>query len=123
MTTMTRAARAQAGVSLMGFLFVAAVAVVCALLAFRAIPAYIEYYTVQKALDTALREAPEPTLSNVRRAVERKLNADYVDAVYAKDVELTKNGNQITASLSWQKKLPLIYNASLLLEFDASATR
>jgi hypothetical protein len=123
MTTTRRAARAQAGLSLMGFLFVAAVVLVCALLAFRTIPAYIEYFTVQKALDNVLREVPEPTLANVRRAMERKLNADYVDAVYAKDVEISKNGNQIVASVSWQKKLPLLYNASLLLEFDASASR
>lgn len=123
MTMIKRAARAQAGLSMSGFLFVAAVVLVTALLAFRTVPAYIEYFTIQKALDNALRDAPDPTLNNIRRSMERKLNADYADAVSARDVEVTKNGNQITASVSWQKKLPLVYNASLLLEFDASATR
>jgi hypothetical protein len=123
MTTMTHTVRRQAGLSMTGFLFVAAVMVVVALLAFRTVPAYIEYYTIQRALENALHEAPEPTLANVRRGMERKLNADYADAVTAKDVELSRSGNQIIASVSWERKLPLVYNASLLLEFDARATR
>ena len=123
MSTITPGPRKQAGLTMTGFLFFAAVVLVVALLAFRTVPAYMEYYTVQKALDNALLEAPDPTLFNVRRAMERKLNADYVDAVTAKDVELSRTGNTITASVSWQKKLPLVYNASLLLEFDAVATR
>ena len=113
----------QRGLSLIGFLFVAAVVLIGALLAFRVIPAYIEWYTVQKALDNAMRDTTEPTLANIRRSMERKLNADYVDAVYAKDVEVTRNGNTITASVSWQKKLPLVANVSLLLDFDAAASR
>jgi len=108
---------------MIGFLFVAAVLMVVALLAFRMIPAYIEYYTIQKALETTLAEVSDPTVANFRKAMERRLNADYADAVSARDVDLTKNGNTITASVSWEKKLPLVQNVSLLLEFDASASR
>ena len=113
----------ERGVSMIGFLFVAIVMMVVALLAFRMVPAYIEYYTIQRALENALTEARDPTLANVRQAMGRKLNADYADAVSAQDVELTRNGNSITASVSWQKRLPLVSNVSLLLDFDASATR
>ena len=49
--------RAQRGLSMIGFLFVAAVVLVVALLAFRMIPSYIEYYTVQKALEGALADS------------------------------------------------------------------
>ncbi|MCC6194724.1 MAG: DUF4845 domain-containing protein [Burkholderiales bacterium] len=120
---MTRTARAQAGLSLIAFLFVAAVVLVCALLVFRTFPAYMEYYTVQKGLEASLREVSEPTPVNVQRAMARKLSADYVDSITVRDIEVAKVGNQITASVSWQKKLPLVYNVSLLLDFDASATR
>ena len=115
--------RAQRGLSLIGFLLVAAVVLVFALVAFRMVPAYVEWYTVQKALDNTMRETNDPTLANVRRSIERKLNADYADAVYAKDVEVTRNGNTVTASVSWQKKLPLVSNVSLVIDFDASASR
>src|SRR5690242_11196959 len=100
MKRMTGTRRAQRGLSLIGFLLVAAVVLVFALVAFRMVPAYIEWYTVQKALDNTMRETSDPTLANVRRSVERKLNADYAEAVYAKDVEVTRNGNTVTASVS-----------------------
>jgi hypothetical protein len=121
MNTTTR--KSQSGLTMIGFLFVAAVLLVVALLVFRTLPAYIEFYTVQKALAQALNDTNDPTLNNVRRAVERKLDADYVDAVTSRDVEVTKSGNSVTATVSWQKKLPLFYNVSLVLDFDASATR
>lgn len=119
----SRVQRSQRGLSMVGFLFVAAVVMVVALLAFRMVPAYIEYYTVQRALENALADTNDPTLANVRRAMERKLDADYADAVTAKDVDVVRSGNVVTASVSWEKKLPLVYNVSLLLEFDVRATK
>ena len=121
--TGARMRRTQLGLTMIGFLFVAAVVLVVALLAFRMIPAYIEWYTIQKALEAAIHDVTEPTLPAIRRAMDRKLSADYADAIQAKDVEVTRQGNVITASVSWQKKLPLVSNVSLLLDFDASASR
>ena len=115
--------RHQRGLSMIGFLFVAAVLLICALLAFRMIPSYIEYYTVQKALEEALRDTRDPNVQNVRRFVERRLSADYVDSVSWNDVQLSRSGNNITAFVSWEKKLPLVHNVSLLMEFNAEATR
>ncbi len=113
----------QRGLSMIGFLFVAAVVLAVALLAFRMIPAYIEYFTIQKALDGALADSNDLSIVSIRKAMDRRLSADYADAVTAKDVEVTKNGNAITASVSWEKRLPVVKNVSILLEFDASASR
>ena len=44
----------QRGLSMIGFLFVAIVVVVCIMIGFRVAPAYIEYYSVTKALEEAL---------------------------------------------------------------------
>jgi hypothetical protein len=113
----------QHGISMIGFLFVAAVLVVVALVGFRMIPAYIEWYTIQRALDTVMIETSEPTLPNIKRAMDRKLSADYADPGNARDIELTKFGNTITASVSWQKVLPMVSNVSILIDFTASASR
>jgi hypothetical protein len=107
---------------MIGFLFVAAVLARRGLLAFRMIPSYIEYYTSRRRSRTRSTE-PEPTLANVRRAFERQDRRDYVDSVTAKDVEVSKWATAITASASWEKKLPLVHNVSLLMEFNASASR
>jgi len=119
---MTMPAR-QRGLSMMGFLFVAAVVLVSALIAFRVVPAYIEYFSVQKALQGALNDSPDLSKSDIRRRVERRIGAEYIDSVSASEIEVTKSNNVTTASVSWQNKLHLVGNVSLLLDFDASASR
>ena len=121
--TTTADRRAQRGLSMIGFLFVAAVVLVVAMVAFRMIPAYIEFYTIQRALEGALADSNDLSVATVRRAMDRRLAADYADAVAAKDVEVSKSGNNVTASVSWEKRLHMVGNVSLLLEFDATASR
>jgi len=113
----------QRGLTMIGFLFVTVVVVIAALISFRVIPAYIEYFSVQKALEGALNDSKDLSRAEVRRLVERRLGAEYIDSVHAGDIEVNKIGNVTTASASWQNKLHLVGNASILLEFDASASR
>ena len=113
----------QRGLSMTGFLFTTIVIIIFALVAFRVGPSYIEFFTVQKALDQTLSEVPNPTISDIRRAMDRRLSADYVDSVRSSDVLVGREGNQIVATLSWQKVLHMVANASILLEFQATATR
>jgi hypothetical protein len=43
--------------------------------------------------------------------------------VAGQDVDVVKMKNEVTASASWTRKLPMVANVSLLLEFEATATR
>ena len=114
----------QRGLSMMGFLFVAAVVIVVVMVGFRVMPAYIEYYSVRKALEQALNDAKDlNSTAEIRTAFQRRVDAGYIESVSAKDIEVTKNKNEVTASVGWTRKLPMVANASILLEFDASATR
>jgi Domain of unknown function (DUF4845) len=119
---MTMPAR-QRGLTMTGFLFVGAVVLVAALLSFRVIPAYIEYFSVQKALEGALNDSKDLTKAEIRRLVDRRIGADYIDSINSNDIEVTKSGKVTTVSVAWQNKLHLVGNASLLLEFDATASR
>lgn len=115
--------RRERGITILGFLFVAVVVVIFALVGFRVLPAYIEYFAVEKALQQALEDSPDGNVTGVRRAFERKVSAGYIESVQSSDVQVTRQQNQITASVSWQRVLPMIGNASILLDFDASASR
>jgi len=106
-----------------GFLFTTIVIIIFALIAFRVGPSYIEYFTVQKALDQTLLEVQNPTISEIKRSMDRRLSADYVDSVNAGEVVVGREGNLIVATLSWQKILHMIGNASILLEFEVRSTR
>jgi hypothetical protein len=114
----------QRGLTISGFLFVAVVAVAVVMIGARMGPAYLEWYTVQKILRDSLQSSPEPfTLAQFRRDIDRKLGVDYVESVRATDVEVTKDGNQLVATASWSRVLHLVGNVSLLLEFEATATK
>ena len=113
----------ERGLSMTGFLFTTIVVIVIALVAFRVGPSYIEYFTVQKALDATMQDVPNPTAAEIRRSMDRRLSADYVDSVNAGEVLVGREGNLIVATLSWQKILHMIGNASILLEFEVRSTR
>ena len=115
--------RNERGLTILGFLFVAAVVIIFALVGFRILPAYIEYFSVQKALQQALDDSPDGNVGDIRRSFERKVSAGYIDSVRPRDVQVTRQSGQVTAAVSWQRVLPMVGNASILLDFDASATR
>jgi len=115
--------QAQHGLSMIGFLFVAVVIVVVAIVGFRMVPSYVEFFTIQSALEKSLRDAPDPTPPVVKKSFEKYIAADYIDSVTASDLIVVKDGNIVTASVSWQKQLHMVGNVSLLLDFDAVAQR
>jgi hypothetical protein len=114
----------QSGLSIIGFLFVAAVVVTFAMIGFRVLPSYIEYFSVQKTLRQTLENSREGvTLAEFRRDFDLKSSADYIDSVRGSDVDLLKQDNQLIASAAWTKTLHLVGNVSLLLDFQASASK
>ena len=117
------AAARQRGLSMIGFLFTAGVLVVIALVGFRVLPSYIEYFSVKKALEATLADDSIRTAPEIRHSIDLRLNAEYVDSVRAADLQVQKQGNQIVASMQWQKVLHMVGNASILLEFNAEAAR
>ena len=120
---MTVAKHGQRGLSMIGFLFVAAVIIVVAIVGFRLVPSYVEYFTIKSAVEKSLRDAPDPSPAVVKRSFEKYIAADYIDSVSHNDLVVTKEGNVITASVSWQKQLHMVGNLSLLLDFDVQAQR
>jgi hypothetical protein len=116
----------QHGLTMTGFIFTALVAVAIVMIGFRTMPSYIEYFTVKKILAQILDGTPAGstvTLADVRRSFDRRAGADYIDSVTPADVEIQKNGSQVTLVAAWSKTLHLVGNVSLLLDFEASATK
>ena len=91
---------------------------------FRMVPAYIEWYTVQKVMAKRWQTSKDGfTLYQFRSDFDLKAAADYIDSVRGADVEVSKEGNQLVATANWTKVLHLVGNVSLLLEFEATATK
>lgn len=114
----------QAGLTILGFLLVAAVVVIFAMVGFRVVPSYIEYFAVKKSLEDTMRSGgadPNNPLP-FRKELERRLQTSYVENVKSADAILSRNGGQVTAEIAWERRLHMFGNASILLEFETSAT-
>jgi len=119
-----RSRHRQSGLTIVGFVFVAAVVLSIAMIGFRVLPSYIEYFSVEKTLrQTLINSRDGVTLNEFRRDFDLKASADYIDSVRGSDIEVTKEGNALVATASWSKTLHLVGNMSLLLDFEATATK
>lgn len=115
----------QQGLTIVGFLLVAAVVVFFAMVGFRVIPAYVEYMSVKRALEDTMRGGgADPNNPGPFRAeLARRLQTSYVEEVKASDATLVRRGSQIAAEMAWERRLHMFGNAYILLEFEVSATR
>ena len=116
--------RHRQGGTMTGFLLTAFVAVAVVMIGFRMVPPYIEYFTVKKIMAKTLDDSKQGfSLYQFRRDFDLKASADYIDSVKGSDIEVSKEGNNLVASASWTRTLHLVGNVSLLLEFEATATK
>jgi len=115
----------QHGLTILGFLLVAAVVVIFAMVGFRVIPSYIEYQSVRKALDDTMRggSADPNNPAAFRAELARRLQTSYVEDVKASEVILQRSGTQVTAELAWERRLHMFGNMYILLEFEATSAR
>ena len=115
----------QRGLTILGFILVAAVVIIFAMVGFRVVPSYVEYYSVKKALEDTMRGGSvDPNNQQAFRAeLARRLQTSYVENVKAADAIIQRSGNQLTAELAWERRLHMFGNAYILLEFEAMSSR
>jgi hypothetical protein len=115
----------QRGLTILGFLLVAAVVVIFAMVGFRVVPSYVEYFSVKRALDDTMRSgsADPNNPAAFRSELARRLQTSYVEEVKAADVLLQRSGTQVVAELSWERRLHMFGNMYILLEFEATSAR
>jgi hypothetical protein len=105
-----------------GVLLILIAIVFVAIIGMKMVPAYIEYFTIKKAV-TAITQSGElrnATVADVRKAYDSRANVDDITAVRPGDLEVTKDGNEIVIAFAYEKRIPLFYNISVVIDFAAS---
>jgi hypothetical protein len=115
----------QRGVSLNALMIGGVVLALVALLAMKAVPPWIEYGNLMKAVkgtatDGSLKEA---SVAKVRDAFAKRADMDDVKSVTAQDIEVTKEGDELVISFEYSKKVPLFGNTSLVFDFEGSSAK
>ena len=110
----------QQGVTLIGFIIIAAIVAALGIVAFRVIPIYNEYLTVRKIIKAIDVKSNEATPQDIRNQFILKASADYVSDIKASDLDITKEQGRIVVAVSYSKTVPLFGNVSLLFDFETS---
>jgi Tfp pilus assembly protein PilX len=112
----------QRGVTLSSLLAGAFVVAIIALMGMKVFPEYLEHRAIASAVrKVAASAAPDSSVRQVREAFDRQANVDYISAITGADLEVTKEGGAIVVAYSYEKRIPLFANVSLILDFAGSS--
>ncbi len=108
----------QRGVTLMGLIILLFIVIFVAMLGFKLIPAYIDFYTAKKAINAVARQGS--SVAEIRRSFDLRSAIDDVK-VRASDLEITKEGNEMVVGFAYRKEVPLFANVGVYIDFAASS--
>lgn len=115
--------RNQRGVALSGLLFWGIVIALVAVLGMKVAPEYLTYFKILKATKAVAINSSGKTVPEIRDAFGKYLDVDYVrDGITPADLDISKEGNDIVIGFNYEKRIPLFYNVSLLIDFQGSSS-
>lgn len=113
----------QRGVSMIGFLFVASVLIMVALLGMKLVPAYIEFFSVKKILATMGQDSDLKSKSNgeIRNDFIKRAGVNYVTVVKPEDLSIDRRNGVAVITADYAFRTKLVGNISLVVDFSASS--
>ncbi|WP_314444028.1 DUF4845 domain-containing protein [Massilia timonae] len=108
-------ANKQDGLSLSGLIGALVVIGVAGIFAMRMVPAYIEYNAIKSAI--AKVKDSGGSIREMQQAFNRHTSVNDVEAVRGQDLVFTRIGEETQISFAYEKRLPLMGNVSLLIDF------
>src|SRR5574343_608504 len=113
----------QRGVALSGLLFWSIVLVLVAVLGMKVLPTFIEYQKILKdAKATVNQVGPEATVPDVRRAFDKFAEIDMLE-FKSTDLDVSKDGGKIVIDFAYEKRIPLFWNVSLVIDYRSEEQR
>jgi hypothetical protein len=123
MTAKLASSRRQRGVTLFGLMFWAIVIGVTALVVMRVLPTVNEYYTIQRAVDKIAREGGT-TVPEIRAAFDKTKQIEYsISSIDGKDLQITKENEQVVVSFAYDKEIELVAPVYLLIKYEGRSKK
>jgi len=110
------------GLTLTGLIMVLFVVVLVFVFGMKLLPAYIEYATAKKAINSIARDGTgASTPQEVRRQFDARALIDNIEAVKGTDLEIRKEGGGTVIGFAYRKEVPLVANVGLYIDFAANS--
>jgi hypothetical protein len=113
----------QRGVTFIGLVFMIATLMFVVVMGMKLTPAYLEYFSVKKAITKLSNEPTFAAMSkkDIVDEFDRSATIDDIKVVSGKDLEVSKDdAGKPVVSIEYQTTVPLIANVSALINFSAS---
>lgn len=112
----------QQGITAIGLIIMVLVVGSIAFGALRLIPIYLEHMKIVSVLNDVKEEldGQNPSISNIRVAISKRLNVEMVYALTAKDFQITKTEGGFNVAVQYSNRAPYLGNLYLVAEFDNS---
>jgi Tfp pilus assembly protein PilE len=111
----------QDGISLVGLIIVLAVLGFVGVLALKIVPTYSEYRAIQNAIVEAKKAGS--SVVEIQKSFDANATVSYISSISSRDLIIAKENNEFEISFAYEKKIPLVGPASLLLEYQGSTSK
>ena len=109
----------QTGMTFIGLVLVIVAVIFLAVLGMKVMPAYLEFMNVKNAIKKAGNSADTSSKKAVMEAFGKSAAVDNITVIKAED--LVVNGGVV--SVEYQVVVPIVANASVLLDFSATSAK
>lgn len=112
----------QQGISLVSLLIVGGLAAFVLLIGFRSVPAITEFMAIERNVKALAGEGDNGALpTELRQNFNRRGEIDNVSSVTGADLDITKDNGKTRIEVEYARKVPVVANVSLLIDFHASS--
>jgi hypothetical protein len=117
-------ARKQRGVGFVGMIFVAVGIILAAVLGMKLVPSYIHNAQLAQIFKTIANDPDmrDASIMQVKSAFNKRAEVNNILDISGEDIEITKTNGKLSLSASYSVKIPLVANATLVLEFNPSSS-
>jgi hypothetical protein len=110
--------RSQRGISLTSIVFLLVIFGSLLVLGLRIVPVVSEYMSAKNAVIHA--KAAGGSAAEMRKAFDKDALVNDIETLSGKDLDITREGDENQIAFEYERRIPLVANAMLLLKFDYS---
>ncbi len=111
----------QQGMSLIGLILTLAILGMLVMIGAKVVPTVIEFVGIKKAIVTA--QATGTTPREIMDSFDKQADVGYLESIKGKDLVITKGDSGFEVSFSYQRKIPLVGPASLVMDYEGTTAK
>jgi hypothetical protein len=111
----------QRGIALSGLIFWGIVLAAVAMLTIKVLPEVLDFYKIKKSVKSTAINSSGKTVPEIRTIYSKYAEVENIQTITPADLDVSKESGEVVISFAYEKRIPLFYNVSLLINFEGSS--